>query len=282
MLLLLIPADVLRPRRPDEHFASEAAAAREAGMDVALVDHNALTRADGAEEAVAKVRSEGEAVYRGWMLRSEQYAAFDEALTRRGVRLRTTTEQYQRAHELPGWYDALAALTPRSAWTTGDDRAAFDKACGELGSGRAVLRDYTKSMKHYWTEAAYLPDLSDADAAWRVASRFRELRDDAFTGGFVVREFEELTAAEVRTWWVDGQCRLIGPHPDTPDDTPPADLDLGGLAPVIARLGLPFVTVDLALRADGGWRVVELGDGQVSDRPSTLAPAEFVAQLTAA
>ncbi|TDC65172.1 hypothetical protein [Streptomyces hainanensis] len=24
----------------------------------------------------------------------------------------------------------------------------------------------------------------------------------------------------VRPWWVDGACRLIGPHPDTPRRTP--------------------------------------------------------------
>jgi hypothetical protein len=39
---------------------------------------------------------------------------------------------------------------------------------------------------------------------------------------------------------------------------------------------LLFVTADLALRADGTWRVVELGGGQVSDRPSTTEPAAFL------
>ena len=39
VVLLLVPADPLRPRREDEHFAAEAAAAREAGWDMALVDH---------------------------------------------------------------------------------------------------------------------------------------------------------------------------------------------------------------------------------------------------
>ena len=47
----------------------------------------------------------------------------------------------------------------------------------------------------------------------------------------------------------------------------------------MAGLGLPFVTVDLALRTDGIWRVVELGDGQVSDRPTTLAPHGLIAAL---
>ena len=42
VVLLLVPADPLRPRRPDEHFAPEAAAARDSGHDVALIDHDAL------------------------------------------------------------------------------------------------------------------------------------------------------------------------------------------------------------------------------------------------
>jgi hypothetical protein len=78
-----------------------------------------------------------------------------------------------------------------------------------------VLRDYVKSMKHRWHEAAYIPETADFAAAWKVASRFRELRDDEFTA-------------------------------------------------------------DLALRADGTWRLIELGDGQVSDRPATTEAGPFL------
>jgi hypothetical protein len=113
-----------------------------------------------------------------------------------------------------------------------------------------------------------------------VAARFRQLREDEFTGGFVLRRFEHFAGAEVRTWWVDGVCRLVGPHPDTPEDNPPADPDLSPIAPLIAALGLPFVTVDLTRRTDGVWRVVEVGDGQVSDRPITTTAEHLVAILT--
>jgi hypothetical protein len=279
--MILVPADVLRPRRPDEHFAAEAAAAREAGWQVALVDHDALAAGGPADAAVARVPAAEGAVYRGWMLGSAPYAAMAEALVRRDVTLRTSPAQYRRAHELPGWSADLAGFTPGTAWTSGDDRVAFDKARAEVGDGPAVLRDWTKSMKHYWDEAVYVPDLGDAATAWRVASRLRELRGDEFTGGFVLRRFEEFTGAEVRTWWVDGVCRLAGAHPDTPEQLPPAELDLTALTPVIAGLGLPFVTVDLALRADGVWRVIELGDGQVSDRPASMDAGTFVEKVLA-
>jgi hypothetical protein len=272
--MLLVPTDVLHPRRPDEHFAEEAEAARDAGLEVFLVDHDALTTPDGAARAVARVAGEGEAVYRGWMLRSEQYRRFADALSGRGVTLRTTAEQYRRAHEFPGWYAALAAHTPASAWTDGEDRTDFDRARVDLGGGPAVVRDHVKSMKHYWREAAYIPDLADADAAWTVASRLRELREDEFVGGFVLRRFEEFEGAEVRTWWVDGECRLIGAHPDSPGES--AVVEPEPFRGAVASLGLRFITVDLARRSDGAWRIVELGDGQVSDRPTTVPPADLI------
>lgn len=279
-MLLLVPADPLRPHRPDPHFAPEAAAARTAGVPVAVVDHDALARGD-ADAALPRRPDPGEAVYRGWMLTADRYAGFAATLAARGVTLRTSAGQYRRAHELPGWYPVLAPVTPATTWTEGDDRAAFDRARAELGGGPAVLRDYCKSMKHHWDEAVFVPDLADGEAAWAVARRFRELREDDFVGGFVLRRFERFTSAEVRTWWLDGRCVLVGPHPDTPDRPPTADPDLTTVAPLVAALALPFVTVDLVLREDGVWRVVELGDGQVSDRPTTVDPAHLLDPLLA-
>jgi hypothetical protein len=276
--MLLFPADVLRSRRVDDHFAGEADAARGAGCPVALIDHDAAARGD-LTAAVARVPGDTTAVYRGWMLASRRYAELDTALASRGVRLLTHAEQYRRAHELPGWYDALSAFTPTSLWTTGTERAEFETARVALGSGPAVLRDYSKSMKHHWDEAAYIPDLADAARAWSVAQRMVQLRGDDLTGGFVVRRYETFTGAEARTWWINGTCRLVTAHPDTPHELPPGDLDLTELRPAVTALALPFVTVDLARRSDGTWRVIELGDGQVSDRPASTPPADLINAL---
>jgi len=281
--MLIVPSDPLNPRRVDAHFAPEAVVARELGIPVALVDHDALAASGDPAPAVARVPAAEtgivEAVYRGWMLRSEQYAALDQALRARGVVLRTTPEQYRTAHELPGWYPALAVLTPVSVWTVGPLREDFDRARTRLGSGPAVLKDYVKSLKHSWHEAAFIAEVADGDAAWRVAARFLELREDSFVGGLVLRRFERFASAEARTWWVDGTCVLVGPHPDTPGEHPSSDLDVAAIAPVVAGLGLRFVTVDLARRDDGAWRVVELGDGQVSDRPADLDPVQLIQAL---
>ena len=258
-MILLVPADVLSPRRPDELFAAEAAAARAADVPVALIDHDALTQAGDAGLAVARVpQGHPDAVYRGWMMSTGQYQALAGALAARGVTLRTSPAQYRRAHELPCWYPALAGLTPDSAWAPGDNRAAFDQARAELGgTGRAVVRDYVKSMKHYWDTAMYIPDLADAGAAWQVASQFRALREDEYTGGFVLRRFEPFTGGEVRTWWLNGECALVTPHPDTPDAplVEAASLPLAETARGSRRWGWhsPPWTWRCALTAPGGW-----------------------------
>ena len=270
--MLLVPGDPLNSRKVDPHFAAQAEAARELGVVVARIDHDALDRPD---EAVAKVPVGHDAVYRGWMMTAPQYAGFAKALDLRGVTLRTNAEEYRTAHELPGWYQALSLLTPESAWTEGPDLDALEGAFDQLGGDPVVLRDYVKSMKHYWDEAAYIPDRA---AVRRVAQRFLELREDAFTGGFVLRRFEEFTGPEVRTWWIGGRCSLVTPHPDTPDELP-TGLDLLEIEPLVATLALPFVTVDLVRRTDGAWRIVELGDGQVSDWPASQDPTDLMAKL---
>jgi hypothetical protein len=73
VMMLLVPSDVQHPRRVDEHFAAEAGAARDAGHQVVLVDHDALAAGD-AHRAVRGVPADAVAVYRGWMLDSQRYA----------------------------------------------------------------------------------------------------------------------------------------------------------------------------------------------------------------
>src|SRR2546430_9158549 len=127
-VMLLIPADVVHPRRPDAHFADEARAAREVGVEVALVDHDALATSGGAARAVARLpesATQRVAVYRGWMLRSEQYVAFAEALAQRNIVLRTSPEQYRRAPEPPRRGAALGGVPPPTGGARGGGRGGF-------------------------------------------------------------------------------------------------------------------------------------------------------------
>lgn len=276
---VLYCADPLDVRRADDHFAAEARAVRAGGGAIALVDHDALLRGD-AERAAARVpEGTGPCWYRGWMIPADDYSALARALAQRGAPLLVAPEQYRTAHELPGWYREFAYLTPPSVWTEGgvpgDGLTALAR---RLPSGPGIVKDYVKSRKHEWDEACYVPDLHGPAELARVVGRFTELQGEWLTGGIVLRAFESYekpasAATELRIWWLDGSPRLVTAHPDGPaahgPDPVPAP-ELARIAEAVARLGCRFVTTDLARRTDGVWRVVEVGDGQVSDvHPAT-------------
>lgn len=272
---VLTCSDPLAPRRPDPRFAAEAKAIEALGGQVALIDHDALLAGDTRAAVTRVPRGLGPAWYRGWMIPSDRYALLAEALEERGTLLRTTPGQYRSAHELPGWYRVFAQRTPRSAWLpvrprTVPGEAALASLASGIGSSAAVVKDYVKSRKHEWDEAAFVPDTADTGRLAAVVRRFVELQDDFLAGGIVLRAFEPFTGEEARVWWVGGEPVQVTAHPDTPDTTPAPPT--GPVAPLVRELGCPFVTTDMALRDDGAWRVVEVGDGQVSGLPEGTDP----------
>jgi ATP-grasp domain, R2K clade family 3 len=281
---LLMCGDPLHPGRCDPHFAAQAAAARRAGAQVALIDHDALL-AGRPDEAVRRVPpGTGAMWYRGWMVPAAVYADMQAALAARGVRLCTGAPMYRAAHELPGWYGTFADVTPPSAWTAcapyrTPDPAVLADVAAALPPGPGIVKDYVKSRKHDWEQACHLPDLADAAAVHRVVSRFVALQEDTLAGGIVLRAFEAFRreVGEARVWWLDGEPVLTTAHPDSPELRPRPDLE--GVRPSVSALGCRFVTTDLAQRADGTWRVIEVGDGQVSDLPTGTDPAALVGPL---
>jgi hypothetical protein len=284
---VLFCADPLRPRRPDDHFAREAEAVTEHGGTIALIDHDALLRGDAAAAVRRVPGGSGPAWYRGWMIPTARYRELEEALRAREVTLAVPAEEYARAHEFPGWYEIFVDVTPASVWLptrpevppTPDALAA---ATAAIGGGPGIVKDYVKSRKHEWDEACYVPELADVPALHAVVSTFVERQEHDLTGGVVLRRFEPYLrrpghADEIRVWWLDGAPVLVTAHPDAPGEV--GAPDLSRIAPPVARLGCQFVTTDLALRADGRWRVVEVGDGQVSDLPRQTDPALLIDHL---
>ena len=271
-MTMLSCVDPLNPRAVDRHFAREASAARDLGATVALMDHDALLQGD-TDRAVERVRRGlGALWYRGWMIPSAQYAELASALEARGAELNVTPDAYRSAHELPGWYETFGELTPTSVWGEG----------ATLSAGPGIVKDYVKSRKHEWAEACYIPDLADVEATARIVARFVELQGDYLAGGVVLREFESFVGEEARVWWIDGAARLVTPHPDSPSGGNVPMPDLTEVEAAVRRLGARFVTTDIVRREDGAWRVVEVGDGQVSDLHAQVDPAELLEPLLGA
>lgn len=282
-LTVLFCADPLTPGRTDPYFAGQAAAVRDLGGTIAVIDHDALAVGD-ADVAVRRVsRDLGPVWYRGWMIASGRYEDLATALAGRGAELIVAPDRYRAAHELPGWYGTFAAATPISVWTprtpgNAPTVAEVAQLIEPLGTGRAIVKDYVKSRKHEWEEACYIPDLADVENATKVIGRMIELQEDTLCGGIVIRRFENFQRGpdgrtlEARVWWLDGVPVFVGAHPDNPAHVPVPAPDLRIAAPLVAELACRWITTDMAQRDDGVWRVVEVGDAQVSGLPEHVDP----------
>jgi hypothetical protein len=294
--LILLPCEPFNPRAIDPDFQSERDAARAVGLDTALIDHSRVLEGAAAAAVARTPEGAGTAVYRGWMLKPNQYEAMHAALLSRGIALTNTPEQYRVCHYLPKSYPWIQAHTPRSVWFPVDgtlDLEMLKQSIAPFGDASLIVKDYVKSQKHYWQEACFIPSAVDLDAVERVVRRFLELQGDDLNVGLVLREFVPLKAvgnhpksgmplaAEFRIFWLSGKPILS--HRYWGDLTTfDAPLPWAELTPIAERIPSRFFTMDVAFRADEGWTIVELGDGQVAGLPSADLAPEFFQRLSTA
>jgi hypothetical protein len=158
----------------------------------------------------------------------------------------TTPQAYALCHHLPNWIALLADLTPETCVLPPD--ADFTTEIARLGWGKVFVKDFVKSLK---TSRGSVAETSDDVAA--IIAELKHFRG-TLEGGLCVRRFESFIAqSETRYFVIDGVAH--GPQ----GKTSPLAIECA------KRIASPFFSVDIALRADGVERVVEIGDGQVSD-----------------
>ncbi len=293
---LLFPADPLTHKGPDDVYAQEWAAAQAAGFACALLNVEALVDAQDTAEALRRVAPADApelAIYRGWMLRPEQYQRLYAALATRNLNLINTPAAYRHCHYLPESYPLIAGQTPRSVWldaASGLEMARMMAALRPFGAAPVIVKDYVKSQKHRWAEACYIPSAADQAAVEQVVGRFLALQGPDLNEGLVFREyvpFEPLAthassgmplSREFRLFFLDGALLLVVPYWEQGAYgtlQPPIERFLPTARTIQSRL----FTMDVAKRQDGDWLIVELGDGQVAGLPEAADAGAFYATL---
>ena len=290
--------DPLRARKVDEVYQPEADAITALGLKYSLVNFETLVNAADPEHSVNRVLAETEAttaVYRGWMLRPDQYAALYTALNAKGLRLLNDPAAYQHCHYLPESYGVIASFTPLSVWLplSGDlNMEAVMTVLAPFGTRPVIVKDFVKSQKHYWAEACYIPSAADRSGVERVVRRFLELQGDYFNQGLVFREFVDFQplaahsksgmplSKEFRVFVLDGEPLYVVDYWEE-GDYAGAEPVLEPFRAVMRQVQSRFYTMDIAQRADGGWMIVELGDAQVAGLPDNADLTRFYRALTA-
>ena len=286
---ILFPADPFSPRRVDSAFRAELEAADRAGIPWCLVDHDVLERRHDGQAALehAKLAGIGCVAYRGWMVQALDYARLHQALSARGVAMLVEPGSYAALHHWPEAYPHVARHAACTRWIGAAelDRPGRLREClGPFGNAAVIVKDWVKSQSGYWHEACYIPDAGDAAAVDRVVGRFLELQGNSLTGGLCFRQFHSLVAgqdgrpAEWRTFCVGGQVAGTWARDGSEGSPPPSCL----VEDVCRSLPSPFATADFARRTDGGWLLLETGDGGVSAIPGTADAGGILRRAVAA
>lgn len=291
-------SDPLEPRQPDQAFAAEANAAERLHLDRALIDFETLVYENDARAAVRRVPAQVEqmtALYRGWMLKPDQYARLYDSLRAKGIKLINNPAAYRHCHYLPESYAAIATRTPKSVWLTVTGEPPIDEIMAALrpfGAAPLIVKDFVKSRKHEWHEACFIPSAADREAVERVVRKFLELQNDDLNEGLVFREFIGLEplaihsksgmplTQEFRIFFLDRRPVYCVPYWDEGDYAgiqPPVDQ----FSELAGNVESRFFTMDVAKRRHGDWLIVELGDGQVAGLPVNADADEFYRSIIA-
>jgi ATP-grasp domain, R2K clade family 3 len=242
---LIYPANALRPKLAEEIYADEFAAAQAAQIPISIFNFEDFQ--GGTFRPRPAIQSGETVLYRGWMLTPTDYTRlFDAVVAASGTPV-TDVAAYTLCHHLPRWYPLLTEFTAETiTFLETDDMAAALVAEGWSG---CFLKDYVKSLST--DGGSVVGDLSTIPAVIIKMLKYR----GQIEGGLCARRLEDYDPSSERRYFVwQGQA-----HSDT-GEVPYV------VAEAARRVSSPFFSVDVARRSDGALRIIELGDGQVSDR----------------
>ena len=216
------------------------------GRSIHLIDTEALTC--GPTRIRPQLDHEAHVVYRGWMLTHGEYVNLAASVERAGGSCFTSPEEYVATHYLPNWYDGVKDYTPETIFL--DTDADLAPELRRIGWEKFFVKDHVKSLK---TSIGSI--IEDPEQIEMVVSEMEKYRG-FIEGGLCIRRVEDFIAGSERRYFVLNRTAYA------------AEPGVANPEPVVFCAGAipsPFFSVDIARREDGVERIVEIGDGQVSD-----------------
>jgi hypothetical protein len=216
-----------------------------AGINCSLFDFDALS----FDEFKPKPNiATGESIlYRGWMLSPENYKKLARLIEGKGGIPITSFENYIMCHHIIGWYEQCKIYTAETHFFPNDGNLKDN--ISSLGWESYFIKDFVKSN---YTDRGSIA--SSPDEAIEIVKLIEKYRGE-IEGGIAVRRVENyLKDTETRYFVMNGKVYS------------PNKMIFELLEKIAEIIDAPFYSVDVIQRADGEFRVVEIGDGQVSDK----------------
>lgn len=242
---VLYPENPLNTSQADEPYHEEFVAVRAAGLPCSLFDFDLLQF--GEFNPHPQLIPGEQILYRGWMLNPQSYQTLVKQMEKRGGIPITPYGDYLRCHHLPGWYSQCAKYTAETYFFKADDE--LEQNIQALGWDHYFVKDFVKSNTVDKGSIAQTPA-----EALSIVDQLATYRGETEGGVAIRRVASYRPNTEQRYFVVRGIAHA-------PSGAVPQ------LVKTIAKIiDAPFYSMDVIENSAGELRLVELGDGQVSDK----------------
>ena len=261
---ILFPCEMFAINEVDSCYQNEFDAVVENGdFELFFYDYEEFVR-DGVLHLNKRPEEAVNAMLRGWMFNGNQYKDFYEKLQARNINLITTPEQYCQMHLFPRAYNLITEDTPGILVYPENERNV-DLQEIKNKFERFMIKDYVKSEKGTDIPKYFDKQTSEEDFFYWL-DVFKQYRGKLFTGGICIKEYVDLkkygeNTNEWRVFYLNGNILSVSRNSGQKDFAAEVPKSL---VAKYRNLPSPFYTVDYGELSDGSWKILEVGDGQVS------------------
>lgn len=241
---LIYPSDYFNPAKADETFEQEFTCARQNGLTCVLLSSEHASM--GKYKFSHNFEPDVPVIWRGWMLSPEEYQQLHRAVSLSGGQMLESFDDYIRCHYITGWYEICQKYTPETVLVSAD--ADFDMLTDQLKWPCYFVKDYVKSLTTSRGSVAV-----NADEIREVLKSIEHFRGK-IEGGVSLRRFENLVPESERRYF-----SLNGKVFSADGIIPEVVIEIAQL------IDAPFFSIDMVENVAGQLRLIEIGDGQVSD-----------------
>lgn len=261
-MTILFPGSYMNYRVIDDDMAEEYHEALETGLfNILLFNYDHWVA--GEPLKITKQEDISETViYRGWMLKPEQYKQLYDELNTCGIHLLTDPDAYSNMHLFPNVYPYIEEDTAKMLYFP-DGKVDVENVKKHFK--RFMIKDSVKS-----TKGTAFPSYFDQSITQETFDEkmkiFYQYRGDLLTGGICVKEYLHLKhydndTNEFRVFYGNGCIISISRNSNQPATTHELPQSL---AEKYCKMHSPYYTIDYAELENGSWKIIEAGDGSVS------------------
>ncbi|KHN93354.1 hypothetical protein BSK71_09735 [Pectobacterium actinidiae] len=241
---IIYPSDYFDDSKVDEIFEAEYHSAQESGLSCLLLSTQHAS--SGKYRFSGKFESGMPVIWRGWMLKYDEYKKLSNAVTQNSSNMLVSLEDYISSHHITGWYNSCEKYTPETVFLKEDDD--IDQITCQLKWPAYFVKDYVKSLTTSRGSIA-----TNAEEIREIIASIKQFRGD-IEGGISLRKVEEIIKTSERRYF-SFRNNVYSSDGILPER----------VIEIAQHIRSPFFSIDMAENTSGELRLIEIGDGQVSD-----------------